>query len=219
MRCRGRFATILKSGSVQKHSRGRGERLIRLASRGVVDVGGLMDAKNWYDVADTAVKIGLGTLLGGVFAMWRAHVSNRNQAKKSFLEKKREMIETVLKEVDDFYATATVYWADLANAVYTRKTGGQLGSKELQELRELEQQVFTGFKILGYSSSRLRLVNENDAEKSLKKMREVLDAFFQIANIENAHCTEEALESYKVQIQAARGEFFEALSIAYRRDE
>lgn len=178
-----------------------------------------MEAKNWYDVADTAVKIGLGTLLGGAFAMWRAHVSNRNQARKSFLEKKREMIETVLKEVDDFYATASVYWADLANAAFKRKKGDALTSKETHDLRELEQELFASFRILGFSSSRLKLIDENEAEKALQKMREVISDFFQIAHIENPKCTEEALESHKQRIQAARGEFFDALSMAYRRDK
>ena len=58
-------------------------------------------------MADNAVKIGTGALVGGAFAIWRANLSNRNKAKKSLLDKKREMLEKVLVEVDDFYALAT----------------------------------------------------------------------------------------------------------------
>lgn len=178
-----------------------------------------MDAKTWIDVTDTAVKIGMGAFLGGAFAIWRAYVNNRNQAKKSFLDKKREMIERVLKEVDDFYALATVYWANLANAAFKREGGVELTSKEVQDLSELEQQLFVGFKTIGYSSSRLMLIGEKDAEKALQEMRKTIDHFFEIGNIKNSKCTEETLESHKKLIQTARDEFFDTLSIAYRRDE
>ena len=179
----------------------------------------MVDAKTWIDVADNAVKIGTGALVGGGFAIWRAHLSNRNKAKKSLLDKKREMIEKVLVEVDDFYALATVYWARLDNALDKRNGGHELTSTEAHDLEVLEQQLLEGFKTFGYSSSRLLIIGERDVEKALRRMRNTVDAFFQIGNVDDPKCTGEALESHRVLIQTARGAFFEALGIAFRNAE
>jgi len=43
----------------------------------------MADTKTWIDVADTAVKIGLGALLGGAFAVWVAFLNNKAKPVKS----------------------------------------------------------------------------------------------------------------------------------------
>ncbi|HEY4932352.1 MAG TPA: hypothetical protein VII23_12335 [Terriglobales bacterium] len=129
------------------------------------------------------------------------------------------MIEKVLAEVDDFYALATVYWADLSNALFKRNGGHELTSKEAHDLEVLEHQLLEGFRTFGYSSSRLLLIGEKDVEKALRGMRDAVDDFFQIGNVDNPKCTDEALESHRALIQTARRGFFDALGIAFRNDE
>lgn len=179
----------------------------------------MIDAKTWIDVADSAVKIGLGALLGGGFAIWKAHLSDSSEAKRSFLKKKREMIEKVLEEIDAFFASATVYWARLADAVFKRKEDKQLTSEEAHELKNLEQQLFDNFKNLGFSSSRLVLIGEDEVEKTLREFSDTVEEFFKIGTIDDPNCTEEILQSHKKSIQASRQKLFYALRIAYRRPE
>jgi hypothetical protein len=179
----------------------------------------MADPTTWIDVADNAVKIGLGALLGGAFAIWRARVSNQNQAKKVLLEKKRDKMEKVLEEVDTFFASASVFWADLSNAVYKRENGQKLTTTEAHDLKTLEQRLFEDFKLLGYGSSRLVLIGEEDAEKALQDMRKAVDDFFQIANIDNPKCTQPVLDKHKDCMQTARRAFFDKLSASYRRGE
>jgi hypothetical protein len=177
----------------------------------------MADSKTWIDVADTAIKIGMGTLLGGGFAIWRAHLGNQNQARKIYLDKKRELIEKVLDDIDAVYASATIYWANLSNAVFMRDGGRRLTAKETDELNNLERQLFGDFKIFGFCSSRLLLVGEEQAEQSLRDLRNAIDGFFKIGSVANDKCTQEVLQSHRDLIQAKRLELFASLHSAYKR--
>ena len=177
----------------------------------------MADTKTWIDVADTAVKIGLGALLGGAFAVWVAFLNNKSQASKVYLERKRCIIESVVGEVDLFHGAAAFYWANLSNAVFKRDSNNRLSHAETEELKKLEQQLFEGFKSLGGCSSKLLLIGEGEAETKLRGMRNAIDDFFRVANIENKKCTTAALDGHKKTIQEKREELYLALSKSFAR--
>jgi hypothetical protein len=120
-------------------------------------------------------------------------------------------------DMDAAYASATIYWANLSTAVFMRDEGRTLSLKETDELNRLEQQLFSDFKIFGFGSSRLLLIGEEQAEQSLRDLRNAIDGFFKVGNVANAKCTREVLESQRNLIQARRLELFASLHAAYKR--
>jgi hypothetical protein len=178
----------------------------------------MADPKTWIDVADDAVKIGLGALLGGSFAVLVARLNNRSQIARSLLEKRREIIESVLTDIDSFTTAASVYWANLSNAVFKRDQKEFLSPEDLGQLKELEQALFESFTISGRCSARLLLIGEREAAKKLRDLRGTVDGFFRIGNIRSDSCTASALEEHKKLMLQERDGFLLALSKSFERE-
>lgn len=82
------------------------------------------------------MKIGLGALLGSGFAVWVAWLNNRSAVARSFLEKRRGIIESILSDVDSFTTAASIYWAVLNSAVFKRDQKDFLSPEELEKLKK-----------------------------------------------------------------------------------
>ena len=54
----------------------------------------------WITVTDTAVKIGLGTLIGGVFAIVMVSLTSRRKLHEKFVEKCRNSLEEISEELE-----------------------------------------------------------------------------------------------------------------------
>ena len=171
----------------------------------------------WIEVADSAVKIGLGALLGGVFGLMIAWVNNRSQSLKGYYERRRTLLEHILESVDSASNSAATYWANLMNGVYKRDTNQRLSDDELSSLQGLERQFFAAFSSLNSSAAKLLLLGEEQAEASLAELRLAFENFFKVANIDGDKCTKVLLEEHKMAMSKARRAFFQSLSEAYKR--
>ena len=60
---------------------------------------------NWVDVTDTAVKIGLGALIAGIFAVISVIVSHRHQLSLSREERLRKALEEISKDLETTLAS------------------------------------------------------------------------------------------------------------------
>jgi hypothetical protein len=178
----------------------------------------MADPTTWITVADNAVKIGLGALLGGGFAVAVAWLNNKSQEKKAFRERRWLILEGVLESVDGAANAASVFWANLANAIYKRDKQQRPSDVELRELKGLEEKFFAAFTSLNSSGAKLLLLDDADPESKLSDLRAAFDAFFRIASVDNAKCNKEELDAHKTEISQARRAFYQALSQAYRRD-
>ena len=177
----------------------------------------MADLTTWIDVADNAVKIGLGALIGGTFGIWVAWLNNSIQTKKALNERRRQIIELVIESVDSACNAASLYWSNLGNGVYKRGNGEKLTDTDNAQLDSLQSKFFESFTVLNSSGAKLLLLDESDAEAQLQELRAALDAFFKIANIDNKKCTTDALASHKDAISTKRRLFYSALSKTYAR--
>lgn len=169
-------------------------------------------------MADSAVKIGLGALLGGAFGVWVAWLNNKSQVRNGYLERRREILEAVVESVDLAANSASLYWANLANAVYIRDKGEDIPESDLEELKKLENKFFLAFTKLNSSSAKLLMLGETSAEEKLAALRECFNGFFQIANLKNDKCTKQSLIEHKDSMTDTRREFFSQISNAYCHD-
>lgn len=177
----------------------------------------MTDLTTWIDVADNAVKIGLGALIGGAFGVGAAWLNNSIQAKKALNERRRQIIELVIESVDSACNAASLYWSNLGNGVYKRDKGEKLTDSDKTQLDSLQSKFFESFMVLNSSGAKLLLLDEKDAEAQLQELRTALDGFFKIANLDSKKCTPEALTSHKDAISSKRRMFYSALSRAYAR--
>lgn len=169
----------------------------------------------WVNVADTAVKVGLGALIAGGFGALTVWLTHMKETKKEFEAKRRQLIEEVMISVDEFSREVSLFWALLMNGVYKKKKG-ELAQRDKEEIALKEREVFEKFNELNSSKSKLLLISEKDCHSSLSEYREVAADFFKLSSIHNDGLTQEALNEHKEKMQTRRDAFFERLSIAYK---
>ncbi len=177
----------------------------------------MADTKTWVDLVDTAVKIGLGALIGGLTGAWLARINNRHAITMSDREHKRKILEQVLELTDAFSQSVTVFWANRINAAYKMEKGETLDDEEVRKLKTQENQLFNDFTIINTCRAKLLLIGAKGAEAKLGAYREPIDQFFRLADIDNPECTEAKLEELRDQISNARRAFYESLNQEYEK--
>lgn len=72
-------------------------------------------AKEWIDVVDTAVKIGLGALISGTFTYLGLKFKASSENKKFMTENKAKMLEEVSADVHNYFTA----WRFYASIIYS----------------------------------------------------------------------------------------------------
>ena len=70
-------------------------------------------AKEWIDIVDTAVKIGLGSLITGSFAYIGLKLNKESVLNKHFVEHKTKLIEDAMKYSQEYFVTKRMYISTL----------------------------------------------------------------------------------------------------------
>ena len=81
--------------------------------------------KEWIDVADTAVKIGLGSLITGVFTYLGVKFSHDSEKKKFMLEHKTKLLEHIAEDVEAYFSAWDSYIAKISGIARHRNRRGK----------------------------------------------------------------------------------------------
>ena len=96
---------------------------------------------DWPSVVDSAVKIGLGALVGGGFAIWALRLNQRHDHVKAQRERRATLLQEAQLEVSRFAGLVSAYWANVRNAVHIRDKGDVVTQVMRRELEAQEQKV------------------------------------------------------------------------------
>ncbi|MDD5180574.1 MAG: hypothetical protein PHT15_04875 [Gallionellaceae bacterium] len=174
----------------------------------------MADPTTWIDVADNAVKVGLGALIGGSFTYFITRLDHDRESKKEYAKRRLDKIEIVFDEINSFFKSASFYWANLANGVY-KKGNGTFAENDQETLDKEEQELFESFSTLSSAKAKLILLAESSIVEKLEQYKTSCDDFFKIANISNPKCTEENLITHKKAMDKSGRTLLDALSKAY----
>ncbi len=174
----------------------------------------MADPKTWIDVADTAVKVGLGALIGGGFSYLLMHLDHDRESKKEYAKRRLNNIEIAFEEINEFSKIISLYWANLANGLF-KKGKGTLTDEDLKSLSEEEQRLFESFSLLNSSRTKLVLLSESTSVDKLDNYKTTCEDFFKIANIDGDNCTKENLIIHKEKMIKSRQSLLEAMSKTY----
>jgi len=118
--------------------------------------------KEWIDVADTAVKIGLGSLITGIFAYLGTNLSGRSAKDKFMLEHKTKLVEQVAENIEEYFAAWNAYIAKIAGITKHRQNkgteGNGLNDVQKEAISERDQMLVKSWQKRGTAISRLRLM-------------------------------------------------------------
>lgn len=130
--------------------------------------------KEWIDVADTAVKIGLGALITGVFTYLGVKTSKSSEKQKFMLEHKTKLLEQISDDVEIYFRSLDSYIAKVAGITKRQKQNNEEGNDfsvtQRKFIFERDQVLVKGWAYQNSAISRLRLVKADDAVKAISKV-------------------------------------------------
>lgn len=174
----------------------------------------MADPTTWIDVADSAVKVGFGLLIGGGISFLHAYFDHDRELKKESAKRQLDKIEVIFNDINEFSQTIALFWANLANGVH-KKEKNSLTELDIESLENEEQNVFEKFNVINSARTKLLLINDKHSVLKLDAYKTSCESFFKIAHIENGNCTKENLNNHKKLMIELRDKLLSSVSNKY----
>jgi hypothetical protein len=175
----------------------------------------------WIEVADTAVKIGLGAAISGVATYWITKVNYHHEFTKDRRKRKRELMEEI--------ATQVVKSWEKTNDLFSSEAGRLNSIKDKPELSKLlKEQIHKNYvehakamNDLSNAEAKLRLLGQKSLCELLMKFHEVVRKGFLAIDISSDSSKSDTAAFIKIYAEASilRNNFLDELSLSYMKVE
>jgi len=127
----------------------------------------------WIDVADTAVKIGLGALITGFFTYLGIKLTKNSEKQKFLLEHKVKMLEQISEDIESYFRALDSYTAKVAGITKHKQVKGEerdpFTVEQIKSIKERDLTLSESWAAKKSAISKMRLVGANEAVESLVK--------------------------------------------------
>lgn len=167
----------------------------------------------WPDVADSAVKIGLGALIGAASSFWLAKLSHARMAMSEYVKRRCDHIEKVLVDMNQFqvayqrqralFKSLRSEPSDSEKRIWTR------------EFNLLDEELRTSFEKFGSASGILLMFGERAAASAMDAYEDSANAWYAWELVDSLIAPMEDVNARFDRIEADRVALFVALNVAY----
>lgn len=147
----------------------------------------------WIEVADSAVKIGLGALVGGGFALWQGRRTRLEERRKADLALKRDHLQSATDVIDKFSLALSDYWATVTNILHIIRSGSTVDPQDLQRFTTCDSALYAAFNDLHLAESRLLLLGLGGLQESLRQYAAHAEIFFKKSHPDTTSLSEAEL--------------------------
>ncbi|HKP76334.1 MAG TPA: hypothetical protein VJT67_12475 [Longimicrobiaceae bacterium] len=167
-------------------------------------------------MADSAVKIGLGALIGGLFGYHNAKLGYERDATKEYAKSRRDLLSQAVQQLNGFSQCHAAYWAQLYTILDKRRDNEPVTDAELGSLRSAEDVLQEAFKDFANIESHFLLAHEEGLYNEFRSYAEAADEFFKNAHLDSAELTAELMDRYKKDFKEKRRQLLFKIGEAYR---
>ncbi len=172
---------------------------------------------DWINVADTAIKIGLGAVVAGTFGYVLAKRNAKTEAEKVYTDKRRELLSKVVDILNAFHKTYTNFRARYHDHIL-RRDAKQVDTKaELDELAKYELSFTYSFDQLIDAQGYILSIGEIELYDALGSYTKILIDALEKFEIGNLTIAESDITQINANVLKARENTFLKLSVAYKR--
>lgn len=174
--------------------------------------------KDWLEIIDTSVKIGLGGVitLAGTFIiskMNHKHEINKDKARRYY-----DSLESVSQQIEEMTHVSLRYWAlviEWARNNEQKKIG--LTEKRQEELKKTKTDLFDQFKNLTIAESKLILLGLTNSSLLLRDYGDYLKEMRR-SYYDGKHCLEEKeMDDVRKNLLIKREALFKSLASDYQK--
>ena len=168
----------------------------------------------WIEVADSAIKIGLGALIAGVAALLLDRSQHRNNVRKDAIEREFQLLRDVGEKIERFTQSTLRYWAYASD--WHRSLRSDPGTPKPQSLKNAQTALFEHFGELTSAEASLLLLGHDEAQGWLRTYGEYVSSFTKHVNDSSHPLAEESINDYRMYFLRARSNLFKELNRYYR---
>jgi len=167
----------------------------------------------WIEVVDSAIKIGFGVVIASLFTFLKDYFDTKRSALKDYGQYKRNLLNHVLDQTDDFYKAQADYFSSLALKSENMLSSPTIidPSSALQNFRQMSDEIIR-------VDGRLYSLNEVELYRAFRSYIELA------INFNNKTATEypkplpvEELKKYTDEIKGRRKEFIQIVGAVIKQ--
>lgn len=167
---------------------------------------------SWIDVADTAVKIGLGALISAGASITVARLNHRKENQKTIISKKLQMVEDISELAEEYF----YFFTRLSNRVGPMiRISDNVGKSLTEAQRKIIAERHEGFgELLSKRNKAVALImilKIEAARAALKSFNDALAEYRDIIVFQKILIGPEQAEEIVTRCQKYRSEFFLAI--------
>src|SRR5690554_3023007 len=170
----------------------------------------------WIEIADTAIKIGLGAAISGASAFLINRQSHNKSLEKENYSRNKETLESVALSIEELTHALLKYWSYILDWAKNNEKGVQASKEKTDSITELRGDVFNLFKGLTNSEGRLLLIGCVEQQKKLREYGTLISEFYRYASRNNEQMQSSELEAWRAKILEAREQLYSSLNKSYR---
>ncbi len=171
---------------------------------------------NGWEILDTAVKIGLGAIIGGISTYYVSKLTHDKEMEKERRRRRRELLEEVASKCDSFARQVRDYWALMADWLDAKNPKKELPEHKKKILNS-QQKFYDSFHDLTSAEGRLLLLGEKAAQEKLRSYGKQAQEFYAKVHLNSSGIDTKEMEEYRNRLRAHHETFFELLSDIYSR--
>jgi hypothetical protein len=165
------------------------------------------------EIADTAVKIGLGATISSFATYFVAHLNHRNGVSKDLINKKVAILEEISKLAEEYFYFCTALSNKVGGMLRTADNAGRTLTSAQQAAISKEHERFK--EILSKRNlalSKVKLLRIPKAEVAMRRYNDVLGEFRDIVVFSKVLMSEEKRNELADRFSLEKDAFYEALS-------
>ena len=170
------------------------------------------------DIIDTAVKVGLGALIGGFSTYYISRLNHDKEMEKDRLRRKREVLEKITEKLDCFAHQVRNYWALLADWHTLSESEADRSDLE-QKIKQGEDALYNAFHDLTSAESSLLLLGEKQASTALTNYGRYAQKLYKELHKDSDGIDEDILNEHRNEMKNKREKLLELMSVSYRSNQ
>lgn len=168
----------------------------------------------WIEVADSAIKIGLGALIAGFITFLLSSIQHKNELAKAKVAREFEMLKEVAENIETFNRIALRYWAYVTHWRLKALPEGGLKS---DNLINSQNDLFNSFSDLTKAESLLLLFGYKEASIAARNFGETVIAFKRHVEDLNTLFSDDNAAHHRQAMITDRSHLFDLLNEIYNK--
>ena len=175
--------------------------------------------KEWVDVVDTAVKIGLGSLITGIFTYIGIKFSHKSERSKFMLEHKTKLLEQVADDIEEFFASWDSFVSVIGGITKIRKNekieDEELETEQWDSIIKHDEDLINSKQKYDSSIAKLRLLKASQASRAMISAKALVDVLRSPVMFDDDIPKHSTIVKYLKRVKGAKENVHKALADYY----